>query len=53
MSVDYFGISFVQFGGETKCQMPWELGHSSSFSEEEDEQLQQNGVVLAQYALVR
>jgi len=52
MSNDHFSVSFVQFDEETKHQMPWEVGHSTSFSEEEDEQSQQNGVVLANCALV-
>ena len=52
MSDDHFGVSFVQFDEEMKHQMPWEVGHSNSFSEEEDEQSQQNGFVLGNCALV-
>jgi hypothetical protein len=55
MSSDYLGICFVQLDGETKRQMPWKVGHSSSFfrwKPEEDEQFFQIDVVLVFFIIV-
>jgi hypothetical protein len=38
VSEDRLRASFILFGEETRCQMPWEGGPSGGLSEEEDVQ---------------
>jgi len=37
VSQDRFRVRFIQFGDETRRQMPWERGHPTSLAGEEDE----------------
>jgi len=37
VSQDCFLVHFIQFGEETRRQMPWEGGHPTSLAGEEDE----------------
>jgi hypothetical protein len=37
VSRDHLRVRFIQFGEETRRQMPWKGNHSTSLAEEEDE----------------
>ena len=38
VSQDRLCVSFIQFGEETRCQMPWEGGYPTGLARKEDEQ---------------